>query len=101
MRAIPGGVGKGHLLVQSLAGRARVGEGAEPFEEALRSYDDDSLNFAWGSGNTGDGETLFQLALAAEKIGRLNHARELLQAARENFNPEAQGYEIRGEESPS
>jgi hypothetical protein len=84
--------------VQALAGRARTGEGAEPFEEALRSYDDDSLNFAWGSGNAGLGETLFQLALAAEKIGRLNHARELLLAARNAFNPEAREYEISGEE---
>ena len=101
VRAIPGGVAKGHLFVQSLAGRARSGEGAEPFEEALRAYGDKSMDFSWGSGNAAHGETLFQLTLAAEKVGHLDHARELLQAAREKFSPEARAYQIGGEESPS
>ena len=99
LRAMPEGVGKGHMLVQALAGRTRAGEGAEPFEDALRVYEEKSMDFAWGSANARHGETRFQLALAAEKLGRLDQARELIEAARDGFHPEAREYQMSGEES--
>jgi tetratricopeptide (TPR) repeat protein len=98
LRAMPEGVGKGHMLVQALAGRTRAGEGAEPFEDALRVYEDRSMDFSWGSANARHGETLFQLALAAEAVGQVERARELLEAARADSHPEARDYEITGEE---
>ncbi len=81
-RGRPAGIGAGHVLVQTLAGKTRAGGGAGPFEEALGLFERrEGFNFSWvliGSNEV----SLNELARSATAIGRDDLARELLDRAR-------------------
>jgi serine/threonine-protein kinase len=72
----------GHLVVQALAGLARVDESPELMAEARRLFDArDTYNFEPFFGAL-DEQTLFELAAAAHSVGQLDLARALLTRAR-------------------
>ena len=81
IRGRPRTRGGGPILVQALAGAARVGAGPEAFEEALGLFERrEGWNFQWmilGS----DDITLLDLARAARDLGRADQARDLLERA--------------------
>jgi serine/threonine-protein kinase len=74
--------GCGHLVVQALCGLTRASGDAVPFAEAERLFESrDIYNFDQFFGAL-DGETLLELALAADAIGRSGDAAAWLARAR-------------------
>ncbi len=72
----------GHALVQCLAGLTRCGAGPEPYETGRELMETrQGYSFAWG-GYAGDNYTLFELARAAQTLGRAREAQDLLDRAR-------------------
>jgi tetratricopeptide (TPR) repeat protein len=89
LRGRPHALGGGQVLVQALAGLARAGEGAEPFEEALRVFEQrEGYDFSWLWQCTDD-VSLLELARAARALGRMGQARDLLELARDAGSVEA------------
>ena len=89
LRGRPRCLGGGHLLVQALAGLARAGEGAKPFEEALglfRTRAGHDFSFMW---TCMDGGTLLELSRAAAALGKVAEAADFLEKAREAGSGEA------------
>ena len=84
-------LGGGSLLVQSLAGLARAGEGAAPLEEAMRLFERRKgfdFSFFW---TLTDDVTLLELARAATAVDRNDQARPLLDRARQAGSGEVLG----------
>jgi tetratricopeptide (TPR) repeat protein len=89
MRGRPRAVGGGMVMVQALAGLARAGEGAAPFEEALLVFERrQGFNFLFFYGCV-DHLALLELARAARALGRFDEASALLARAREAGSREA------------
>ena len=83
------GLGGGYLLVQALAGLARAGAGAEPYQEALelyRSRRGHDFSFLW---LCSDDVTLLELAKAASALGAKGEAEDLFAQARAAGSQEA------------
>lgn len=93
LRGRPHGLGGGFLLVQALAGLARSGAGAAPFEEAIalyRSRRGHDFSVMWACS---DDVTLLDLARAAAALGRGQESGELFSAARRAGSREASSLE--------
>jgi tetratricopeptide (TPR) repeat protein len=72
-----GGVGRGHVLVQSLAGLARSMNDGDPLDKGIRIFEERGpYNFEWG-GFAWDHMSLFDLACAANSLGRKDQAAAL------------------------
>ena len=83
VRSRESNVSGGHTLVQALSGLTRCGEGSESHELARRIFERrDEYDFSWGGLNS-DRYSLFELARAAEHLGRDDEAADLLRRARE------------------
>jgi len=82
LRGRPVGIGSGHIMAQTLAGQSRAVGAPEPFEEALRLFEDrEGLNFSW-SGIASDLFTLADLIHAARRLDRRSETERLLIRAR-------------------
>jgi hypothetical protein len=88
-RGRPRALGGGHLLVQSLAGLARAGEGDHAFEQAIELFERRegfSFHVLWCCT---DDITLLELARAAAAVGRAQQAGDLLKRAQDDGSAEA------------
>jgi tetratricopeptide (TPR) repeat protein len=95
LRGRPHGLGEGHLLVQALAGLARVGEDAGLLDEALELFEERRThNFDW-LWLCADDASLLDLSRAARACRRDAQADALLQRARAFAGEDAVGSETR------
>jgi tetratricopeptide (TPR) repeat protein len=94
LRGRPRALGGGHLLAQALAGLTRAGDGAGPYEEASRLFENRrgfDFSYLWCCSND---ITLFELSRAARAAGLAEKADALLEKAIAAGSSEARGLKI-------